>query len=476
MSPPSTTDPARPTDSLSTAQRAVLLMVWLSAFSTPLMLSAANVALPSMARDLHLNAVVMSWVPLAYLLASAMFVLLFGRLADTHGRKRIFLIGTVGIMLSSILAAWSPNGTTLIVMRLAQGVFTAAVYATQMAIVTSVFPPARRGQAIGLTISSVYLGLTVGPALGGWLLEVSGWRACLLVQVPFSLAVVAVGLAQVAGDWKSTEAAKLDVTGTALYMLSLAALIVGSSLMPRTLGWSLVLLGIVASIWFVQVERKASHPIFDLNLFFTNKVFGLSCLSSFLMYTATYANVVLVALYLQYLYALPPGKAGLIMMAQPLTMALFSPIAGKLSDHIEPRLLASLGMIFTVIGLLMFAMLTPHSPLAMLIVALVITGLGFGLFSAPNTNAIMGAVDKRNYGSANSKVATMRLLGQMCSMGVIALAFALLLGPVTITPERYPALAEAIRLSYLIALALCVPAIFFSLARGTVHAAKGASG
>jgi MFS family permease len=180
-------------------------------------------------------------------------------------------------------------------------------------------------------------------------------------------------------------------------------------------------------------------------------------------------------LYLQYLRALPPGQAGLIMITQPLAMALFSPLAGKLSDRIEPRVLATTGMAFIVAGLIVLAMLTPQSALAALVFALALVGIGFGLFSAPNTNAIMGSVEKKHDGSANSKVATMRLLGQMCSMGVIAAAFALMLGPVTITPERYPALQAALRLSYFVSAALCVPAIFFSLARGSVHAPKTAS-
>jgi EmrB/QacA subfamily drug resistance transporter len=458
-----------PAETTASQQRAALLMVWLSAFSTPLMLSAANVALPVMARDLHLNAVTLSWVPLAYLLASAMFVLVCGRIADNIGRKRVFLIGTLGVALSSLLAAWAPNGVTLLAMRFLQGAFTAALYATQMAIVSSVFPPARRGQAIGLTISSIYFGLTVGPVLGGWLLEVSGWRACMLVQVPFALVALLVAT-RVSGEWKAEARAPLDVTGSVIYVVALAATLIGASLLPAAHAWLLLAIGIAAVVGFIAVERKAAHPIFDLNLFFTNRVFALSCLASFLMYTATYANVVLVALYLQYLRALPPGRAGLIMMAQPLMMALCSPLAGKVSDRIEPRVLASAGMAFTVLGLIILATLTPQSSLVVLVAALLIIGLGFGLFSAPNTNAIMGSVDKRHYSSANSKIATMRLLGQMCSMGVIAVAFALMLGPVAITPERYPALNSALRLSYLIAVVLCVPAIFFSLARGSVHA------
>ncbi|MCG3202616.1 MAG: Riboflavin transporter RibZ [Gammaproteobacteria bacterium] len=446
-------------------------MVWLSAFSTPFMLSAVNVALPSIARALHLNAVVLSWVPLIYLLASAMFVLMFGKLADLRGRKRIFLIGSAGVMASSLLAALATNGAQLLSFRFLQGVFTAALYATQIAIVSAAFPPARRGHAIGLTISSVYVGLTAGPAIGGYLLEIFDWRACLLVQVPFSIAILWLGLRRVGAEAGGEGHGTFDFAGTFLYMLTLAAVIGGSSFLPARAGWTLLVIGATALVLFVVVERRMEHPIFDLKLFFANRVFGMSCLAAFLMYTAVFANVVLVGLYLQYLHALPPGKAGLVMMAQPLTMALFAPIAGRLSDRIEPRWLASAGMLVTSVGLLGLGALQPDSSIPHVTGALVATGIGFGLFSAPNTHAIMSAVDKRQYGTANSKVATMRLLGQMCSMGIITVVFALMLGPVPIAPEIYDRLHTALRTCYFAAAVLCVPAIFLSLARGTVHAA-----
>ena len=459
-------------ESATPQERATLIMVWLSAFSTPLMLSAVNVALPSIARALHLNAVVLSWVPLVYLLASAMFVLVFGKLADLHGRKRVFLIGSAGVMVSSVLAALAADGAQLLAFRFLQGVFTAALYATQIAIVSAAFPPARRGHAIGLTISSVYVGLTAGPAIGGYLLEVFDWRACLLVQVPFSIAILWLGLARVGAESGGEGHGSFDFAGAVLYMLTLAAVIGGGSILPTTAGWALSAIGIAALALFVVVERRHVHPIFDLKLFFTNRVFGMSCLAAFLMYTATFANVVLVGLYLQYLHALPPSQAGLVMMAQPLTMALFAPVAGRLSDRFEPRWLASAGMAVTAIGLLALGALRPDSSIPHVVAALVATGIGFGLFSAPNTHAIMSAVDKRYYGTANSKVATMRLLGQMCSMGIITVVFALVLGPVPIAPEIYDRLQAALRVCYFAAAALCIPAIFLSLARGSVHAGE----
>ncbi|MFO1436015.1 MAG: MFS transporter [Gammaproteobacteria bacterium] len=255
----------------------------------------------------------------------------------------------------------------------------------------------------------------------------------------------------------------------------LAALVVGGTTLLATKGWLLIIVALIAVVAFIVNERKAMRPIFDLRLFMTNRVFGLSCLSAFLMYTATYANVVLVGLYLQYLQGLAPAKAGLVMMTQPLTMALFAPVSGRLSDRVEPRILASAGMVFTVVGLVVLSMLGKQSAMTHVYAALITTGMGFGLFSAPNTNAILSSVERKLYNMANSQVATMRMLGQMCSMGIIAVVFALVLGPVKITPEVYEGLRTALRLSYLTAAAFCVPAIFFSLARGSVHAADRAT-
>lgn len=464
-----------PTDQTDPRQRATLLMVLVNAFSTPLMLSAVNVGLPSIAEALAIDAVLLAWVPLAYLLASAMFVLVFGRLADQVGRKRVFLLGTVGVVLTSVLATLTTSGEALVGVRFAQGVFTAMLYATQIALVSSVFPPARRGQAIGTTVSTIYLGLTVGPVLGGWLVELYDWRACFLLQVPLALLALLIGLTRVEGDWKADQPGGFDLPGAALYALALLAVALGLASVPAPWAWVLLAGGLVLSGLFLAFERGLERPLFDARLFLTNRVFSLSCLASFLIYTATFSNVVLVSLYLQYLHALPPTTAGLVMLTQPLTMAVFSPLTGRLSDRVEPRVLASLGMAVTAAGLVALAFLRPETSLTYLVAALFATGLGFSLFSAPNTNAIMGSVEKSQLGAASGSVATMRLVGQMFSMGLVSMALALCVGAVAITPEVYAGLNEALRVCYLAAGALCLPGLAFSLARGRVHGSGGAA-
>ena len=185
----------------ASVQQAALVMVLLNAFTTPLMLSATNVALPRIAEDLNLDAVLLGWIPMAFLMASAMFVLVFGRIADMVGRKRIFLIGTVSVIITSLLASMASNGSLLISARFLQGMSAAMLYATQIAIISSVFPPEQRGRAIGMTISIIYLGLTCGPLIGGFLIDFYGWRASFVFHIPLAIVVLLIGLFKVKKLW-----------------------------------------------------------------------------------------------------------------------------------------------------------------------------------------------------------------------------------------------------------------------------------
>ncbi len=454
---------------LTSLQKAALVMVLLNAFTTPLMLSAANVALPAIALDLKVNAVMLSWIPMAYLMASAMFVLVFGRLADMFGRKRVFQLGTLSVILTSILAAMSNSGELLIFARFLQGMSAAMLYATQIAIVSSVFPPEKRGHAIGLTVSTIYLGLTCGPVIGGYLIDEFGWRSSFIFHIPLAMIVLLIGLLKVPGDWSADVKGNFDVQGATLYVLSILMLCLGVSTLPDTKSFIYLTVGLIGLGGFFQIEKKTDHPIFDISLFITNRIFTLSSLASFVIYTATFANVVLISLYLQYIQGMQAGVTGLVMMTQPLTMAIFSPLAGRLSDHIEPRLIASVGMALTGLGLILLSLLNTESTMVYLIGALITTGLGFGLFSSPNANAIMSTVEKRHYGSATGSLATMRILGQLSSMALVTLVFALTIGPVEINPSNYGILNIAIRIIFTTAAIFCLPGIVLSLARGKIR-------
>ena len=450
-------------------QQAALVMVLLNAFTTPLMLSAANVALPSIAEDLKLDAVILSWIPMAFLMASAMFVLVFGRIADMVGRKRVFLIGTVCVIVTSLLAATASNSTFLITARFLQGMSAAMLYTTQIAIVSSVFPPKQRGRAIGMTVSSIYLGLTCGPLIGGFLIDLYGWRASFVFHIPLALVVLLIGLFKVPGDWSAEERGGFDVKGAVLYALSIILFCLGVTTLPGLVGWLLLSFSLIGIWAFIHLEKLTAYPIFDITLFSTNRVFTFSCFASFIIYTAIFANIILISFYLQYLKGMSATIAGAVMMIQPLTMAIFSPMMGHLSDKIEPRVIASIGMAITAFGLLMLALLNVTSSISYLIGALVITGSGFSLFSSPNANAIMSAVEKQYYGSATGSLATMRILGQMTSMALVTLVFAVVIGQVKIEPSVFQSLQQAIKFCFFISASLCIPGFIFSLIRGRMH-------
>lgn len=453
----------------SARQRVLLLMILLNAFATPLMLSSANVALPSIARDLSMDAVILALVPMVYLMASTIFVLIFGRIADSVGRKRIFLIGTATVIVSSVYAALSVNSAMLLSARFAQGVSAAMLYATQMALVTSAFPARVRGKMIGLVVSCIYVGLSAGPLLGGYVIDVLGWRAAFLLQVPLALVVLLLGIFRVEGEWRGQTRIPFDVPGAIGWAISIVLFCLGVSGLPETSGLLMLGASVVSMILFVRHARRSDHAIWDVNLFFNNRVFTISSLVSLLMYSATYAIVVLISLYLQTLQGLSATSAGMVMMIQPVIMAVLAPVTGRLSDRVEPRILATAGITITTVGLLLLSRLDADTSLVYVIGSLVLTGSGFSLFSPPNVNAIMSSVSEAHAGSASGAVATTRLIGQLNSMVLVTLALALMMGNTPISPETYPELARAVELSFSIGVALCIPAIFLSLLRGRVH-------
>jgi len=203
-----------------------------------------------------------------------------------------------------------------------------------------------------------------------------------------------------------------------------------------------------------------------MNLFKKNRVFAFSNLAALINYSATFAVTFLLSIYLQYTKGFNPQASGMVLLSMPAVQAIFSPLAGRLSDKIAPRVLASAGMAVNTIGLLLLTFLSPNTPLSFILISLMVLGFGFALFSSPNTNAIMGSVDAKTYGIASATVATMRQIGMMLSMGTAMLVFAVLIGRVEITPEYYPAFETSVHIVFIIFAALCFGGIFASLARG----------
>jgi EmrB/QacA subfamily drug resistance transporter len=457
------------TEAQSSGKWAALIAATLAAFLTPFMDSATNVALPSISHEFAMDAVLFSWIRTAYLLAAAMFLVPFGKIADIHGRKRIFTYGTAIFTVAALLIGLSTSASMLIATRVVQGIGSAMIFGTGVAILTSAFPPHERGRVLGINVAAVYLGLSLGPSIGGFLTEGLGWRSIFLVTVPLGLIVIAFVLWRLKGEWAEARGESFDFLGSVLYSLSLLLLMYGFSRLPEVLGIGLILTGAIGLAAFLTWEVKAKNPVLNLKLFRNNRPFAFSNLAALINYSAVSAVAFLLSLYLQYIKALTPKQAGLVLIFQPVVQATFSPVAGWLSDRIEPRIVASAGMVCTAIGLGILALLSGATPFGAIVACLMLLGFGFALFSSPNMNAIMGSVERRFYGVASGTLGTMRLVGQTFSMGVVTLLFALMIGRVEITPESYPLFLTSMKTAFAIFAVLCVGGIFASLVRGRIH-------
>lgn len=449
-------------------ERSALIVATLTSFMGPFMISSVNVALPAIQVELQMDAVQLSWIATAYLLAMAIGLVPAGKIADIHGRKKVFATGLGVYTLGTGLAILADSATMLIGLRAFQGLGAAMFVTTGMAIITSIFPPNKRGKVIGLYVAAVYIGLSVGPFAGGFLTHYFGWRSIFIVMLPLGLFTLLLTLYYLQGEWVGEPGQKLDVVGCLLYASAILALVYGATRLPSTLGILLLLAGVILISAFIRHQLTARFPVFDIQLFTGNKTFAYSSIAALLNYSATFAVTFLLSLYLQYLKGMSPQTAGTVLMAQPIVMAVLSPITGKLSDSIEPRLLATAGMSLTVIGVILFSTLQPDTASYLIVANLILLGTGFALFSSPNMNAIMGAVEKRHYGLASGTVATMRLLGQMFSMAMATIVLTLIVGRQAIVPENYDLFLRSIHTVFTMCALLCLAGIYFSWFRGAL--------
>ena len=448
-----------------TSKKSILLVATFAAFLVPFLSSAVNLALPSIGKDLHASAISLGWVISSFILSSAIFLLPFGRLADIIGRKKVFSFGILLFTISTFLIVFSGSITSLIVLRIFQGLSSAMIFGTSMAIITSVFQPGERGKAMGINITATYLGLSCGPVIGGLLTQYLGWRSIFGFLVPFGIVSLILINRKIKTEWAEASGEKFDWQGSVIYGIALASFMYGFSRLPKSMGWICISAGTLMALFFILVEKKTGNPVFDIRLILRNRVFAFSGLAALINYSATSAIGFFISLYLQYLKGLDAHAAGLIMISQPVAMTLLSPIAGRLSDKKNPGVIASVGMGMTGAGLVFLCFLNETTPNYLIVLLLILMGTGFGLFSSPNSNAIMSSVEKRHLGVASGVVGTMRMIGQMMSMGIAMMLISLYIGKQSINPATYPGLISAMRTGFIIFSVLSVFGIFASLAR-----------
>jgi EmrB/QacA subfamily drug resistance transporter len=425
-------------------------MATVSSFIMPFLVAAVNVALPTMARDLNMEAVVMSWVGTVYFLAIAIIQVPCGRLADIFGRRKMLIIGLGLTVIASFMAAFANSVPMLIISRAIQGVGAGMSFNNIIAILTTIIPSEERGRALGISMAGTYLGLSLGPFIGGVLTRHFGWQSIFYISGIMCAILMGLVFRVLRREWTEARGEKFDLVGAIAFGISIAVFMYGFSIVNTITGIILVAVGIIGFIFFVWWENRVEHPVFNLQIFRKNRVFVFSSLAALITYCSTFAITFLLSLYLQYVKDFRPDEAGMVLISASVLMAIFTPVSGRISDRIEPRLVSSVGLLLNCVSLILLIFVGSGTALWYVILALVIYGIGIGLFSSPNSNAIMGSVEKRILGVASGTLGTTRTAGMMLSMGIMMVLFSVYVGQSEITRELYPEFLDSMRVGFII--------------------------
>jgi EmrB/QacA subfamily drug resistance transporter len=446
----------------------VLLAVGIGTFMSALDGSVVNTLLPVINSTFQSDVATIEWVVTIYLLVVSGLLLSFGRLGDLRGNKIVYLWGFVIFVLGSACSGLSPAPVYLITARAFQAVGATMLFANSPAILTKIFPASQRGQALGLQGTMTYLGLTTGPFLGGWLADTFSWHAVFFINVPIGLLATWLSWRVIPKDIPNSRKEGFDLLGSFTFMAGLVTLLLGLNqgdswgwLSPLTLG--LIISSILLLILFVYIEKRIPAPMLDLSLF-RQRVFNMAAISPILNYICVYSILFLIPFYLIQGRSLSAAQAGLILTAQPLVMALMAPMAGTLSDHIGSQMPTTLGMLILGGGLFLLSRLTATSPFIHVIVGLAVSGLGTGLFVAPNNSALMGAAPMKRQGIASGVLALARNVGMVLGIGLAGAIFTSFLSHGD--PNLPSVLVPAVHAGLVFACGVALLAALISYARG----------
>ena len=440
----------------------ILLICTVLSFFTVFAVNAVNIVIPTIASEFHMSNIVQNWVTIIFLLVVAVLSIPAGQISGKHGLKKVTIISIILFIVISIVNVCVTSQEQFLACRFILGIALSFINVTSMAMIVSAFPPQERGKALGINITGVYVGLSLSPVLGGILNYNLGWRSVVLFGVPFLFVILALLLTRIDEEWISFENVSLDLKGSFTYAIGMVLFMYGFTILNTQLGIILTILGVAILVVFGLIELRQANPVFDIR-FFKNHKFLSANFASLCAYLATYAVTTILNYHLQYIKGFDSQTAGIILLVAPLCQVVLAPIAGRLSDRFVPQILAAIGMGLGTVSLFLFSSLNAGTSMEFLIVAMVIYGVAFGLFSPPNTNVIMGSVPPKDTSAASAAVATMRSVGQAMSMGILTLVFAFIMGDVPIIAEYYPLLITSCQITCVICVVLCIASVFASL-------------
>lgn len=447
-------------------QRSALVIALTTSFMGPFLISSVNVALPTIEKALSLSSLSMTWIVNAYLLASAVFLLPAGKIADSWGQVRTYRTGILMFSITTLLCALSTNGMLLVAARIVQGIGAAMTITTGAAILVGFFPSNLRGRVLGINVAAVYLGLATGPFIGGFLTQNIGWQSIFFISAFLGVISTFLAFKWLTNQVKTTTKEPFDIWGFILYASFLITFTYGATFYQKSHSWAVMIASLVILPIFLYTQANRQYPLLNVKFFMRNKLFAYSNLATLINYSATFAVVFLLSLYLQKIKHFTPATTGTILIIQPLIQVIVSPFAGTLSDKHGARWLASGGMMLNTIGLYAFSTMDQSTPLPFIIILLVLMGVGFGLFSSPNINTIMGSVAPSQLGFASGTSSTMRVIGQVLSMTITTLLFSIFFENLPLSEVTAENFIMAYKLAFYILGTICALGIFFSIQRG----------
>ncbi|MHC4944857.1 MAG: DHA2 family efflux MFS transporter permease subunit [Planctomycetota bacterium] len=386
-----------------------------SAFMATLDSSIVNLALPTLSDEFNTDVSLVSWVVQSYLLVTMAFLLVGGRLLNLWGARKLFVLGFALFTVGSGVCALSLSVYMLIMARAFQGLGAAVLMSANQGLIALSFPPEQRGRALGMIGTVVSIGLASGPPLGGWLIEILGWRAIFYINVPIGALAILYCQRHLSPKAADLEKPGFDLPGAVLIVIGLSSLFLGLD-RGAALGWDhplvivLLFTSLIMLVWLIANERRSHFPLLNLSLF-RSRYFTQSCAAAFLAFFSMISATILLPFLLQEVWLFTPALLGLIMMTLPLAMLVIAPLGGLLSDFIGTRIPASFGLVLVGAGLLVLSGLEEEASLLGAVLGLGIIGVGMGFFGSPNSSAILSGVPEAHVGEASGLSALMRTSG-----------------------------------------------------------------
>lgn len=449
---------------MTKGQKTALFVAMVTSFMAPFMSAALNLSVTDISTQFNAPVGISTWVVNAYTLSTAAFSACMGSLADLRGRRKMILVGCIAFAATSALCALSPSIYLLVAFRFLTGISAAVVLAANVPLMLLYFAPQVKGRMLGISVSAVFVGLALGPTLGGVLNDTLGWRAIFVLGIVLSMLAFAFCL-RLKDDSKEASAS-FDHRGNTLYVIAVMLLMLGlTELTTQQWGPLVLCTGVLVLVVFVLFEWRCERPMLHVRLFAQSRAYGFSNLATMLNFAAVFAVSYTMAVYLQNVKGLDAAVAGLILIAQPLAQVVLAPVSGRLSDRFAPAAIATVGVALCTCSLGMLLTLTADTPLWFIVTALVVLGIGLGAFSAPNNNAILSCVDRSHYSEANATVSTMRGIGQTASLAFASLMLSSSLGSTIFSESDPQVLTAAIAQIMFVCFVLSVLTIAASLVR-----------